>query len=69
MQSKHIALFLVLCTILYASAIASVNDVVAVGDEGEQHPDPNDENYPGMIYIGRIDDDGRRVGFAADNGA
>lgn len=70
MHTKHIAFYLLLCTILYASAIATVNvnDVLAVGDEEEQHPDPNDENYPGMIYIGRMDDDGKRVGFNADNG-
>ena len=37
-------------------------------DEEEQHPDPNDEHYPGMVYIGRMDDDGKRVGFDADNG-
>jgi hypothetical protein len=34
----------------------------------EPHPDPNEENYPGMIYIGRMNDEGKRVGFDADNG-
>jgi len=36
--------------------------------DGEPHPDPNEENYSGMIYIGRLDDDGKRVSFDADNG-
>ena len=35
-------------------------------DEG--HPDPNEEEYSNMIYIGRVDDDGNRVGFEHDNG-
>ena len=39
-----------------------------VEGEDEPHPDPNEEDYSGMIYIGRFDDDGRRVGFDVDNG-
>ena len=34
----------------------------------ESHPDPNEEDYSNMIYIGRVDDDGKRVGFEHDNG-
>jgi len=34
----------------------------------EAHPDPNEEEYSNMIYIGRVDDDGKRVGFEHDNG-
>ena len=34
----------------------------------EIHPDPNEEDYSNMIYIGRVDDDGKRVGFEHDNG-
>jgi hypothetical protein len=34
----------------------------------EPHPDPNDEDYLGMAYIGRLDEGGRRVGFDFDNG-
>lgn len=26
-----------------------------IGTEVEPHPDPNEEDYPGMIYVGRID--------------
>ena len=43
-----------------------------VDEEEETHPDPNHENHPGMIYIGRLegenDEDRRRVGFDFDNG-
>jgi hypothetical protein len=35
----------------------------------EDHPDPNDENYPAMIYVGKHDETtGRRIGFDRDNG-
>lgn len=34
----------------------------------EGHPDPNDENHEGMVYVGRLTDDGTRVGFDVDNG-
>ena len=34
----------------------------------DDHPDPNEEEYEGMIYIGRYHSDGRRVGFEQDNG-
>ena len=35
----------------------------------EDHPDPNDENYDGMIYVGKHDEStGRRVSFDQDNG-
>jgi hypothetical protein len=47
-------------------AIAANDDKIEVDDE--PHPDPNEENYPGMIYIGRMNDEGKRVGFEADNG-
>jgi sulfatase modifying factor 1 len=33
------------------------------------HPDPNDEQYKGMIYVGKHDHEtGRRLGFDQDNG-
>jgi len=39
------------------------------GDEEEDHPDPNEEHHEGMVYIGRLDDDGQtRVGFHEPNG-
>ena len=42
-----------------AAALAAANDQ-------HEHPDPNEENYSGMVYIGRIDDDGKRTGFHVD---
>jgi len=39
-----------------------------VGSALDPHPDPNDENYEGMIYIGRHEDDGTRMGFEKNNG-
>ena len=44
--------------------VGSIND-----EEEEPHPDPNDEDYSNMIYIGRMDDEGKRVGFEYDNGS
>ena len=35
----------------------------------DPHPNVNEENYPGMIYVGRMHNDGTRVGFEEDNGA
>lgn len=49
---------------LYASA---AEDDVAI-EEDEPHPDPNEEGHPNMIYIGRKDGDGKRIGFDVDNG-
>lgn len=38
------------------------------GTDLEPHPDPNHENYPGMIYVGRMhDDDETRIGFENDD--
>eukprot|EP00970_Alexandrium_tamarense_P013430 scaffold3400_cov198-Alexandrium_tamarense.AAC.15 len=34
----------------------------------EPHPDPNEEDYPGMVYVGRLDGEGKRMGFDVDNG-
>ena len=52
---------------MLAVVVLSKND-----EEEETHPDPNHENHPGMIYIGRLegenDEDRRRVGFDFDNG-
>lgn len=49
---------------LYANALEAEDEETVE----EPHPDPNDEDHPGMIYVGRKDDDGRRVGFDVDNG-
>ena len=43
-------------------------DDVEIGSALDPHPDPNDENYDDMIYIGRHDEQGHRVGFDVDNG-
>ena len=59
--------YLLLCCIIVVSTNAAYDEMVDVDDE-EPHPDPNDENYVGMIYIGRMDDDGKRVGWHTDNG-
>ncbi len=71
LHTKRIAFYLLIWTIFNASATTSdikQNDFFVAVDEEEQHPDPNDENYPGMIYIGRVDEHGKRIGFDADNG-
>jgi hypothetical protein len=53
-----------------ATTTEEANDVedVEFGSALDPHPDPNDENYDGMIYIGRHDEEGHRVGFEVDNG-
>lgn len=58
-------LFLFVLSIVFLSAVA--NESVDIASE-EPHPDPNEEDYAGMAYIGRLDDEGRRVGFDQDNG-
>ncbi|KAL3786792.1 hypothetical protein ACHAW5_007625 [Stephanodiscus triporus] len=58
--------FLLLWTAYLFCAFAAKDEAAEVDEES--HPDPNVENYSGMIYIGRLDDDGKRVGFDADNG-
>jgi len=45
------------------------NDNDKWGANLEDHPDPNDEHYEGMIYVGKHDaTTGRRIGFDQDNG-
>ncbi len=39
-----------------------------IGSALDPHPDPNEENYEGMIYIGRHEDNGKRMGFDKNNG-
>jgi hypothetical protein len=40
-----------------------------VGANLEPHPDPNEEHYDNMIYVGRMHHDGEtRLGFDVDNG-
>jgi sulfatase modifying factor 1 len=51
-----------------SSASRNWNDA-EVGATVEAHPDPNDEQYDGMIYVGRHDPiTGKRIGFDDDNG-
>ena len=66
---NNITQFLLYASLLIlARGVANADDHV-VGDHHEDpHPDPNEEDYSGMIYIGRKDDDGKRVGFHVDNG-
>ncbi|CAJ1953124.1 unnamed protein product [Cylindrotheca closterium] len=62
----------------FFSVVTSWSGVVVVGaekvrdwsnEELEDHPDPNDENYAGMVYVGKHDTStGRRVGFDEGNG-
>ena len=60
-----VAYLLLCCIIIIVCSTAVYNEIV---DDEEPHPDPNDENYSGMIYIGRMDEDGKRVGWHTDNG-
>ena len=43
-------------------------DGAEIGANLLPHPDPNEEHHEGMIYVGRLDIHGRRVGFDQDNG-
>mmetsp|Transcript_8778 Transcript_8778/g.11044 ORF Transcript_8778/g.11044 Transcript_8778/m.11044 type:complete len:490 (-) Transcript_8778:152-1621(-) len=44
------------------------DDSEVYGSALDPHPDPNDENYDGMIYIGRKEEDGSRMSFDKNNG-
>ena len=48
--------------------VATADIDTAEYTEEAPHPDPNNEHYDGMVYIGRMDENGRRVGFEVDNG-
>ncbi|KAL3801551.1 hypothetical protein HJC23_000989, partial [Cyclotella cryptica] len=56
----------ILLLVFVSSARASADP--ADSTDEEPHPDPNEEDYSGMVYIGRMDENGRRVGFDMDNG-
>ena len=63
------------CLLFPNSAVADNEPTISVpstdewGANLEDHPDPNDEHYPGMIYVGKHDEEtGRRIGFDQDNG-
>ncbi len=69
-----------ICGCLLASNVAAAANepvseptIVQTEDEWgtnlEDHPDPNDEHYDGMIYVGKHDEaTGKRIGFDQDNG-
>jgi len=71
--------FLLTLSVLYCDLVHCVDEQPTIIDNEEilddivgsaldPHPDPNDENYEGMIYIGRHEDDGTRMGFEKNNG-
>ena len=64
-------LLLILCLLhlLRSEPLEDEDDEGEWGANVEPHPDPNDEDYEDMIYIGRYDHRARkRVGFDEDNG-
>jgi hypothetical protein len=62
-----ICMFLV--TLYYAVVICAKEEDGEVLYDEEAHPDPNDEHYDGMIYVGRLHADGvTRVGWHEPNG-
>ncbi|KAG7343026.1 sulfatase-modifying factor [Nitzschia inconspicua] len=81
MKSLFLSTFFSLLIAPISSLLATPNDAHVTtntnnhnGDDDEwganleDHPDPNDEHYDGMIYVGKHDDNGRRLGFDVDNG-
>ena len=63
MRTTLLFFTLILWAVCLFYVVGSIND-----EEEEPHPDPNEEDYSNMIYIGRMDDEGKRVGFEHDNG-
>jgi formylglycine-generating enzyme len=59
----HMPLLLLL---LSCGLLVHAQETAVIEDE-EPHPDPNEEHYDNMIYIGRFDGH-KRVGFHEDNG-
>lgn len=82
-RAIHLALFCSVC-VAHSGWIANSKSSSASSDDSlsrvydwddeelganlEAHPDPNDEHYDGMIYVGKHDHEGRRLGFDDDNG-
>lgn len=65
--SCRCTLLFVLSWFLFCSLFCAANSTN--NNDEEPHPDPNDENYENMIYIGRFHHDtGKRIGFDEDNG-
>ena len=65
MRTTLLFFTLILWAVCLFYVVGSIND----DEEEEPHPDPNEEDYSNMIYIGRMDDEGKRVGFEYDNGS
>jgi len=61
---------LIFCCLFRLVPVAVANDYEEEwGANLGIHPDPNDENYDGMIYVGKYHEvTGKRVGFDQDNG-
>ena len=58
---------LLLISLILFATLSAADESTDIPNQ-EPHPDPNEEDYVGMAYIGRMDDEGRRVGFDFDNG-
>lgn len=71
LSKMQVAIFQV-CLLLFSSKIVSAakGEVQDWNDaELEDHPDPNDERYEDMIYVGKHDPEtGKRIGFDQQNG-
>jgi hypothetical protein len=62
-----ICMFLV--TLNYAVVICAKEGEGEESYDEEAHPDPNEEHYEGMVYVGRLHADGvTRVGWHEPNG-
>ena len=74
MKTKsHLALLstaLVTSSLLFPTGVYGyAEDPVEEHEVHEDHPDPNEEHYDEMIYVGRLHDDGTtRVGWHEPNG-
>mmetsp|Transcript_12697 Transcript_12697/g.27575 ORF Transcript_12697/g.27575 Transcript_12697/m.27575 type:complete len:481 (+) Transcript_12697:55-1497(+) len=66
LRSYKIVFYILLWSACIFSVITANEE--AVESDEEPHPDPNEQDHTGMIYIGRMDEEGTRVGFEADNG-
>jgi len=73
-MTRRMLVWLLLCLLLLSSILAATEQNVFlqqyddIGANVEPHPDPNDEDYEGMVYVGRHDEMGHRMGFEQDNG-
>mmetsp|Transcript_9223 Transcript_9223/g.13074 ORF Transcript_9223/g.13074 Transcript_9223/m.13074 type:complete len:475 (-) Transcript_9223:190-1614(-) len=56
--------------IVEVNGYENILDDEEIGANIDPHPDPNEENYDNMIYVGRMhhEKDNHRIGFDEDNG-